>query len=140
MVFLFFKQKTAYEMRISDWSSDVCSSYLQGGQFDGHGVLGRFIRRAAGGPAAVRGLTIRPSETPRTAARSLVAAPRHAGECNARSRADQVRSRRPPDRPFHEGHGPVPDVRLFQPNREIGSASCRERVCTYVEIRVVAVS
>src|SRR3546814_15924993 len=24
MVFLFFKQKTAYEMRISDWSSDVC--------------------------------------------------------------------------------------------------------------------
>src|SRR3546814_18225064 len=26
----FFKQKTAYEMRISDWSSDVCSSDLQG--------------------------------------------------------------------------------------------------------------
>src|SRR3546814_17594147 len=28
LVFLFFKQKTAYEMRISDWSSDVCSSDL----------------------------------------------------------------------------------------------------------------
>src|SRR3546814_9423980 len=28
MLFFFFKQKTAYEMRISDWSSDVCSSYL----------------------------------------------------------------------------------------------------------------
>src|SRR3546814_2611488 len=27
--FFFFKQKTAYEMRISDWSSDVCSSDLQ---------------------------------------------------------------------------------------------------------------
>src|SRR3546814_3584878 len=27
-IFLFFKQKTAYEMRISDWSSDVCSSDL----------------------------------------------------------------------------------------------------------------
>src|SRR3546814_8515597 len=26
--FLFFKQKTAYDMRISDWSSDVCSSDL----------------------------------------------------------------------------------------------------------------
>src|SRR3546814_5975326 len=26
--FLFFKQKTAYELRISDWSSDVCSSDL----------------------------------------------------------------------------------------------------------------
>src|SRR3546814_1176492 len=28
-LFFFFKQKTAYEMRISDWSSDVCSSDLQ---------------------------------------------------------------------------------------------------------------
>src|SRR3546814_2226626 len=28
IVILFFKQKTAYEMRISDWSSDVCSSDL----------------------------------------------------------------------------------------------------------------
>src|SRR3546814_3870830 len=30
MSFFFFKQKTAYEMRISDWSSDVCSSDLDG--------------------------------------------------------------------------------------------------------------
>src|SRR3546814_16567222 len=30
MFIFFFKQKTAYEMRISDWSSDVCSSDLQG--------------------------------------------------------------------------------------------------------------
>src|SRR3546814_5395503 len=32
--FVFFKQKTSYEMRISDWSSDVCSSdlLLEGGQ------------------------------------------------------------------------------------------------------------
>src|SRR3546814_20365833 len=29
VVFFFFKQKTAYEMRISDWSSDVCSSDLE---------------------------------------------------------------------------------------------------------------
>src|SRR3546814_6071663 len=29
-VFFFFKQKTAYELRISDWSSDVCSSDLSG--------------------------------------------------------------------------------------------------------------
>src|SRR3546814_3593921 len=37
--FFFFKQKTAYEMRISDWSSDVCSSDLrvEGGQAEiGH--------------------------------------------------------------------------------------------------------
>src|SRR3546814_2555522 len=31
--FFFFKQKTAYEMRISDWSSDVCSSDLLGHQW-----------------------------------------------------------------------------------------------------------
>src|SRR3546814_3629288 len=30
ILFFFFKQKTAYEMRISDWSSDVCSSDLTG--------------------------------------------------------------------------------------------------------------
>src|SRR3546814_9187420 len=29
VLFFFFKQKTAYEMRISDWSSDVCSSDLK---------------------------------------------------------------------------------------------------------------
>src|SRR3546814_10190519 len=29
MIFFFFKQTTAYEIRISDWSSDVCSSDLQ---------------------------------------------------------------------------------------------------------------
>src|SRR3546814_2530114 len=36
ITFFFFKQKTAYEMRISDWSSDVCSSDL--------GSLGQGIR------------------------------------------------------------------------------------------------
>src|SRR3546814_3913963 len=34
-VFFFFKQKTAYEMRISDWSSDVCSSDLSTDILDG---------------------------------------------------------------------------------------------------------
>src|SRR3546814_6362832 len=32
----FFKQKTAYEMRISDWSSDVCSSDLRGARSQRH--------------------------------------------------------------------------------------------------------
>src|SRR3546814_3234696 len=45
-LFFFFKQKTAYEMRISDWSSDVCSSDLL---FDadrrGGGDLGRHRRK-----------------------------------------------------------------------------------------------
>src|SRR3546814_5384227 len=38
--FFFFKQKTAYEMRISDWSSDVCSSDLH---FVDHRKLPAFI-------------------------------------------------------------------------------------------------
>src|SRR3546814_9803811 len=36
VIFFFFKQKTAYEMRISDWSSDVCSSDLQFGHSHDH--------------------------------------------------------------------------------------------------------
>src|SRR3546814_4020531 len=41
--FFFFKQKTAYEMRISDWSSDVCSSDLPYQRFatkDGYMMIG----------------------------------------------------------------------------------------------------
>src|SRR3546814_15036700 len=39
--FFFFKHKTAYEMRISDWSSDVCSSDLSAvGQKTGTSMLG----------------------------------------------------------------------------------------------------
>src|SRR3546814_6783504 len=37
-LFFFFKQKTAYEMRISDWSSDVCSSDLLLAHLDDTGV------------------------------------------------------------------------------------------------------
>src|SRR3546814_6541567 len=44
-VVFFFKQKTAYEVRISDWSSDVCSSDLGG-------VPRLFLRLAVSGVAA----------------------------------------------------------------------------------------
>src|SRR3546814_2323189 len=37
--FFFFKQKTAYEMRISDWSSDVCSSDLMPARHGTHRLL-----------------------------------------------------------------------------------------------------
>src|SRR3546814_5393559 len=43
--FFFFKQKTAYDMRISDWSSDVCSSDLMGRNIASRG-------RSARGPVA----------------------------------------------------------------------------------------
>src|SRR3546814_5279847 len=44
LVFFFLKQKTAYEMRISDWSSDVCSSDLDP-NFDVDGRLADGIGR-----------------------------------------------------------------------------------------------
>src|SRR3546814_9210547 len=57
--FFFFKQKTAYEMRISDWSSDVCSSDLPAPPYSRHRRTGdvhganaahRLRRRRADGP------------------------------------------------------------------------------------------
>src|SRR3546814_8921781 len=84
VVFFFFKQKTAYEMRISDWSSDVCSSDL---------------RPIAPKPAITHYAPLRQGRAP---------------------------------------GGPVTEVacrletgRTHQ-IREIGRASCRERVCQYV--------
>src|SRR3546814_3794828 len=52
-VFFFFKQKTAYEMRISDWSSDVCSSVCLAGDeawqaAPDHAVDGVPVERAQG--------------------------------------------------------------------------------------------
>src|SRR3546814_6320697 len=39
LIVFFFKQKTAYELRISDWSSDVCSSDLDAAATDEIGFL-----------------------------------------------------------------------------------------------------
>src|SRR3546814_6680974 len=44
-VFFFFKQKTAYEMRISDWSSDVCSSDLGVSGISGTPFRIRLVRK-----------------------------------------------------------------------------------------------
>src|SRR3546814_3088614 len=102
--FFFFKQKTAYEMRISDWSSDVCSSDLLVA-LAGQQCLGR----------TANGLTVvdhhhacsnsclcRHSLPPQTVAR-LSYCGFLAQSCNA----------------------------AYRPQK-IGRASCRERVCQYV--------
>src|SRR3546814_6004339 len=55
-IFFFFKQKTAYEMRISDWSSDVCSSDLPV-----HGLYRRLVLAQPGqDPAAARAAQLPP--------------------------------------------------------------------------------
>src|SRR3546814_6486777 len=46
--FFFFKQKTAYEMRISDWSSDACSSDLNSYQSAFSHYLAGFVYEALG--------------------------------------------------------------------------------------------
>src|SRR3546814_18820622 len=56
MIIFFFKQKTAYELRISDWSSDVCSSDLGSATHVLHlpAVLQNHARRAAGQRSRLR--------------------------------------------------------------------------------------
>src|SRR3546814_9157455 len=123
MLCFFFKQKTAYEMRMSDWSSDVCSSDLKhveffrapgayeiplaaklllDGRFDGVVALGAVIR----------------GDTPHF---DYVA-----GEC-ARGLIDvQLQSGKP------IGFGVLTVNTVEQAVEQIGRASCRERVCQYV--------
>src|SRR3546814_11658625 len=50
-MFFVFKQKTAYEMRISDWSSDVCSSDLERSTQECRDLGPRPARRAGAQPA-----------------------------------------------------------------------------------------
>src|SRR3546814_7661157 len=63
VVVFFFKQKTAYEMRISDWSSDVCSSDLDGSAFGQEAARRDHGRQSLPGryPAARRFLSARPA-------------------------------------------------------------------------------
>src|SRR3546814_2307362 len=102
-LFFFFKQKTAYEMRISDWSSDVCSSDLAG-WCNADDVLSRYPMT---GPAH----SMRPRQ---------IASNRPIGNTSTRLSRDGasspgVQSRSMPARVM-----------------KIGRASCRERVCQYV--------
>src|SRR3546814_20017126 len=93
--FFFVKQKTAYEMRISDWSSDVCSSDLATNE------AGRQPCGLVGGKDFL-----------------------HHGQPGQAGIGDQQR--------------PLPAE--VPAGLQIGRASCRERVCQYVSISVVAVS
>src|SRR3546814_6069345 len=91
VLLFFFKQKTAYEMRISDWSSDVCSSDLVHAEHDA--VVSAF----------------QPMRTVKL---------RLAGDLVIVSQQETA----------------IADcIQVLQRmRREIGRASCRERVCQYV--------
>src|SRR3546814_2008479 len=82
LVVFFFKQKTAYEMRISDWSSDVCSSDLTGGQalHEQHFI----VRRNAGDFTQIRFGLLRD-------AYEYLAAMRHLHHRHAAARSEERR-------------------------------------------------
>src|SRR3546814_19950399 len=71
MLFFFFKQKTAYDVRISDWSSDVCSSDLK----KVAATVEPLSKRPAVVPAAAPPNVRPPKATPRSVA-APAAAPR----------------------------------------------------------------
>src|SRR3546814_3622696 len=102
--FVFFKQKTAYEMRISDWSSDVCSSDL----------LMQLNRDSQATSIAQRAmeLTVHPLTEPQRDQLRALCHHLLGGVSDLRTVTF--------------------NAFVASPTNKIGRASCRERVCQYV--------
>src|SRR3546814_9579183 len=106
MVFFFVKKQTAYEIRISDWSSDVCSSDL-----------------ASTGTRATAARVASESDLP--------LAPMFAVDVNEDVRFEfQVVNASEKKLEVKFADGRTHDWVVF--DSQIGRASCRERVCQYV--------
>src|SRR3546814_4878045 len=99
----FFKQKTAYEMRISDWSSDVCSSDLQ----------------------------TKLGEIPETLKRSMYFLPRRTVDDDLKGVTSLMQSM-PEETTAPKKQTAKKTPAKPKKYKEIGKASCRERVCQYV--------
>src|SRR3546814_4285230 len=105
MFIFFFKQKTAYEMRISDWSSDVCSadlhagvSFTAPGDYESEGLGYKLDYRVEGTQ----------------------------GDLDYPAAASwQTQGM------FYDANGDLIGVDDTQGDVKIGRASCRERVCPY---------
>src|SRR3546814_2021176 len=110
LFFFFFKQKTAYEMRISDWSSDVCSSDL--------------AQRAM---RVIRGRARRDAVDPERVGMMGFSAGGHVCADLATRFARVVYD--PVDASDRLSARPFVAAPIYP---EIGRASCRERGCQYV--------
>src|SRR3546814_21116408 len=118
-MFFFFKKKTAYEMRISDWSSDVCSSDLLLAVIDAHRVdaLGVARRKLLD---SVRILLV--------VSKPIINVPQEPSDDHAGKRADgRAKANKPDDGLTHAAD-------------QIGRESRRARVCPGVLISVDAVT
>src|SRR3546814_6744713 len=107
MIFFFFKQKTAYEMRISDWSSDVCSSDLT------HPDITRFFM------------------TVKEAVQLILQSSADALANDAQRGNIYVLDMGKPVRILDMARQMIM-LSGLEPEVEIGRTSCRERVCQYV--------
>src|SRR3546814_11143331 len=125
ILFFFFKQKTAYEMRISDWSSDVCSSDLCPCGFPVHQPQG-----VRSWPA----VWVAPASLQRDTC----------GNCPRWTAAHDSRSAEFPCPPAHmpEARSRLRGLPVLRHRRlvYIGRASCRESVGQYVLLSVGAAS
>src|SRR3546814_21120368 len=122
-VIFFFKQKTAYEMRISDWSSDVCSSDLfpnPQSRFPNPGLPMSVLRfdnvskQYPGGHVALSDVSFD------VGAGEMLFVTGHSGA--GKSTLLKL---------LHLSERPSRGAVLFA-ERKIGRAACRERVCKYV--------
>src|SRR3546814_12957075 len=125
-VFFFFKQKTAYEVRISDWSSDVCSSdlgtsYLVGKSDTVVEVSARLVD-LRDGQLLWQGSAKASSAESRGNQSSLAG-------ILLQTVVEQIA-----DTVSDQGNviAGVASQRLLAPRSQIGRASCGERVCQYV--------
>src|SRR3546814_21069806 len=139
--FFFFKQKTAYEMRISDWSSDVCSSDLLHQHHSAHGLIQAL--------SPIEPVTLVRPHAARRAARFFIE--RFPGTTmyavKANPSPDLLRVLRDSG-VTHYDVASIAEVRLVARTlpgatlcfmHQIGRASCRARECKYVSISGVGV-
>src|SRR3546814_16677894 len=116
----FFKQKTAYELRISDWSSDVCSSDLQ---------LDAFVGHEPGDPAKLASVVLRAVDDENPPFHLLVGAD---GFESVQAKMDRLKA-------DMDAWRAVSSDTAYARTVEIGRAAGRERVCKEGYMWVVGV-
>src|SRR3546814_14500217 len=134
VVFCFFNQKTAYEVRISDWSSDVCSSDLRNG-------VGRIKVPLAAAAEEQDAVAANPPVG------GILKQAEERGKARATGNAEDrtlalaqpeiaVRAinleRQPVDRPRKKPVGEQAHGKRPKEKAQTGRGTCRENVCQYV--------